>query len=174
MRKGGVHPLVGIGACLLTALLFQHARAQVVTITLEGEIPPSCEVTAPNTYVNLGDLSQLGQARIPFQVRCNTPFRFELISQNGALTASHEGSLRPGFTATVPYEVAVQIPTSGGDITGQCTSAALRSAGCNVSDGQHGLALEGDALLTLSWKPHLVPIASNYSDVLTLFVGPKI
>ena len=113
---------------------------------------------------------------MPFKVRCNTPFTFELFSHNSALATTSPGAVSAGFTDRVPYTATVQIPTNVGALVGTCPSSHLREAGasCAFPDSGEGIALSGDASLTISWASCQEPLAGSYSDVLTVVLGARL
>jgi hypothetical protein len=176
-QKGRRFSVLVVGAATGLALLVSDACGQGVTIQLEGEIPASCRLETAGNQINLGELAGSGQTAFAFRVRCNTPFHLSLVSQHGALATNYNGLLRPGFIAVVPYQVAVNIPTSTGSIAGVCSSAALTGAApsCQLPNSQNGIALTGEASLTLGWQTGgNVPIAGTYTDLLTLSISPRI
>jgi hypothetical protein len=166
----------GMVSSLLVLCLCGKASGQSVTIVLEGEIPTSCRMDTPVTRLLLGDLPQVGRATITFRVRCNTPFVFAMLSQSGGLAADNAGPAAAGFTSIVPYSASVQIPTTAGSMTGSCTSAALKAEknDCVLFSSQGGIALAGEAALTISWRQDFPTISGVYADQLTLSVRPRI
>jgi hypothetical protein len=172
--KRGLFTVLGIGAGVVATLLPQRADPQEVTIELAGEVPASCQLAGLTGAVNLGPITAVGTVRIPFQVRCNIPFSFSVTSGSGALRTAHATPPPAGFTAAVPYHIALQIPTNVGAITGTCTSTALKAgaASCFYPSSGQGIALAGDASLTLSWQVSGIPLSGGFTDILTLSVGP--
>jgi hypothetical protein len=166
----------GMVSSLLVLCLCGKASGQSVTIVLEGEIPTSCRMDTPVTKLLLGDLPLAGRATITFRVRCNTPFVFAMLSQSGGLVADNAGSTAGGFTNIVPYNARVEIPTTVGSLTGSCTSTALKAQNndCVFSSSQGGIALAGEASLTVSWQREMPSVSGTYADQLTLSVRPRI
>lgn len=172
--KGGVLPILGMGACA-TALLLRPVHAQGVTIGLEGQLPLSCRIEAPTPQVSVGDVSIAGSTVIPFRVRCNAPFTFALVSTNGSLRTASSGPVAAGLRDAIPYQVSVQIPTDSGSLAGTCPSSALREAGprCAFPDSRDGIAVTGEASLTVSWSREAEPVAGVYTDMLQLVIGSR-
>lgn len=172
--KGVRFPVLGIGVLLFTAALPDRAVPQDVTIDLAGEIPASCQLSGMQSAYNLGAITERGSASIPFQVRCNTPFAFSATSRSGALTVQSQTTPPAGFTAVIPYSVVSTIPTNLGVITGTCASTALKAGAttCSFPNSGQGVAFSGDALLALSWQVNAIPLAGEFTDELTLSVGP--
>jgi hypothetical protein len=163
-------------AAFFLGLQLEPASAQSVTIELEGQIPVSCGIEALASQITLGDISRPGSKIVPFRVRCNTPFTFQLFSQNNALQTTWTGAVSTGFTNRVPYTVALQIPTNVGAVIGSCPSWGLRQASstCAYPNSGEGIALSGDALLTISWASHKEPLAGSYNDVMMVVVGARL
>lgn len=163
-------------AALLFSLQLAPASAQGVTIDLEGQVPVSCRIEALASQITLGDVSSAGAKIVPFRVRCNTPFTFELLSQNRALQTAAPSAVSWGFTDRVPYTAALQIPTNIGAVTGVCPSWRLWRAGptCAYPSSGEGIALSGDASLTISWASRRQPLAGTYSDVMTVILGARL
>jgi hypothetical protein len=174
--KGGELAVAGMASSLLVLCLCADARGQSVTIVLEGEVPTSCRMETPSTKLLLGELHSAGSATIAFRVRCNTPFLFAMVSQAGGLVVDDAGPTRAGFTSRLPYTASVQIPTTAGSMSGSCTSSALQATkdGCVLSSSQGGIALTGEALLTISWPQEERVISGTYADQITLSVRPRI
>jgi hypothetical protein len=167
---------VALSGALSLICLASSSYAQSVTIHLEGEVPSFCRLETSTTQILLGELTNTGRAVFPFRVRCNTPFHFSLFSRNGALVTGSDGPLRPGFRATVPYEAAVNIPTSAGFISGACGSDHLRATAqsCIFPDSRGGIALTGEATITVNWSLGAdILVAGTYTDSLTLEVGAR-
>jgi hypothetical protein len=162
-------------AAFFFALQISPTFAQGVTIELEGQIPVSCGIEALASQVSLGDISRPGTKTLPFRVRCNTPFSFQLYSQNSALQTAWSDAISTGFTHRVPYTVALQIPTNLGAIVGSCPSWGLRQASptCAYPNSGEGVALSGEASLTISWASRRETLAGSYSDMMTVVLGAR-
>ncbi len=123
--------------------------------------------------MELGDVTKTGRKDYAFLVNCNTPFSYWLEAQYGALTNSSAGPAAKGFTATIPYDVAVHIPTDGAPIDDRCTSESLRSGRvtCPFSDSGNNIAMQSEAQLSLTWRSAgKAAIAGDYVDRLTIRV----
>jgi hypothetical protein len=175
MMKGALTRFV-LSTTFIAGLQITPAFGQSITIALEGQIPISCGVDALDLQINLGDISVAGARVIPFRVRCNTPFTFKLLSKNGALQTASLDAAAAGFTNRVPYTAAVHIPTNIGAVRGSCSSSRLRQAGpiCAYPDSGEGIALSGDAALTISWEGCKEPLAGGYGDMITVVLGARL
>lgn len=175
--KGGLFPIIRMAALSAVMLLPSgYAYPGSVTINLEGQIDVNCALDASSSRINLAEIAATGSKVVPFRVRCNTPFRFALTSQNGALKTNYDGALSPDFTASIPYNATVTIPTNTGGINASCPSSALRglNPSCTFPASEEGIALEGDASLTVSWAVTKELVAGTYSDTVVLSIGPQI
>jgi hypothetical protein len=175
-QKGRRCSVLAIGAVAGLALI-SPACAQGVTIELEGEVPVSCRLETSGGQISLGEIVRSGYTVFPFRVRCNTPFSLGLVSHNGALATQYSGTLHPGFTAAVPYQVTIDVPTSTGSIAAICSSATLTgpTPSCQLPHSHDGIALTGESSLTLGWQTAgKEPVAGIYTDLLTLNIGPRI
>ena len=161
---------------LLCALSLSASAARQVSIRLEGEIIPECAIrgigeSAPT--VDLGDLSAGGSKDYRFLLSCNSPFSYRLEAQYGVLTS--KAALTPeGTPSTLPYEIAIHIPTDGKPIDDRCTGDSLRvgQVRCPFSHSSNAIALDADSRLTVAWTAVTIQAAAgNYTDQLTLSVG---
>jgi len=147
--------------------------AEKVTITVLGTISPSCTLdgnetanTRVLTVANLEAALEYG-----YNVKCNTPFKYSIVSENGALAL--EGSAN-SQNARVPYEVNVRIPTDDIVIEDRCFSETIKvgQITCAFHDSRNSVAINSRAKLTVHWlPPHTSLPAGTYSDRLTFSVG---
>jgi hypothetical protein len=174
--------------CLCAAALGATAAASVaafaatnVAIRVEGFIPQECAIgsaSGAGTYgmdVAIKDITRPGQRDYAFVVNCNAPFGYRLEARHGALT-NDDGSVAPaGFIASVPYDVAILIPTDISTIRDNCTGASIRAGqvNCPFSDSGNGIALGREAKLTVAWRPRGVPVAGRYTDRLAITLGAR-
>ena len=147
----------------------RRSMSDKVQITLRGRIAPRCDLAGVPSTLDLGNLPKTGaqgEKQLKFQLTCNTPFTYQLSSDNGAMR--HESlSASSGFAADFPYNAALNILTDGGaTLTLDCASAQLGEpvgACAGTSDDQ--TAIEKQATLTVSWGPlEERLVAGRYSD----------
>ena len=161
---------------VLCTLSLSALAARQVSIRLEGEIVPECAITGTGdsaTSLNLGDLSKAGSRDYRFLLSCNAPFGYRLEAQYGALTNNAAVTQR-GSLATLPYEIAIHIPTDGKPIDDRCTGASLWAGGmrCPFSHSNGAIALNAEGRLTVAWPAATIQTeAGSYTDQLTLSVG---
>lgn len=169
--------VIGLGlACAISASAF---AASTVGIRLDGEIAPRCGFTgggAPLVTVDVGDIARSGHQDHLFKLSCNAPFTYRIEARHGALTHDSASSGAPGYTASVPYEIAMHIPTDGNAIDDRCPGASLRTGAVPCAFGDSGTAIADDveARLTVAWDaPAARLIGGGYADRLTLTLKVK-
>lgn len=157
--------------------------ARHINVRLTGDIVPACALLDSSgsgneaLVLNMspGDITKPGTREFSFMVDCNTPFEYHLEALNGAL-AHHDGeSARASFTATIPYHVAVHIPTSGAPIDDRCEGADLRvgETRCQFSDSGNAIALKTTGKLTFAWMPKGTLLAGKYSEKMSIHVSAR-
>ena len=186
-RKTGRRQRLLIAASLVaTAALSAAALAATsVTVQLEGEIGRECAIlgggaaskggSSLDTSVDVGDITRPGHKDIAFTVHCNTPFKYRLEAQYGALTHKNAQAAPRGFLGAVPYDVTVHIPTDGVAIDDHCSGDSIRAGAvrCPFSNSGNGIALGTAGQLTVAWIPDGLPMAGEYSDRLTITVSAR-
>lgn len=169
---------------VVAAGFFFAAAAQVtsldaassVSIELQGEIEPECRLNAASSTIELGSMLKSGSKQISFNISCNAPFSYAVVSESGGLLNADSTTVKAGFTSFVVYSIGVAIQTDGGTLAGTCSSAALtaRSPACGYPDSGNKIAIDQAGSLTLSWSSSDELIAGPYSDVLTLSLRPRL
>jgi hypothetical protein len=171
------------GAIIAGAGLSVAALAATETkVKLDGDILPECKLLGPsgagpslNMIADIEDISKPGRKVFDFTVNCNSPFKYSLEAEHGALT--HESSARAprGFVAAVPYDVAVHIATDGAAIDDRCSGESIRAGqvSCRFSNSGDNIALSTTGRMTLSWMPGGVPLAGKYFDRVTITVAAR-
>lgn len=149
-----------------------------VAVKLQGDIIPECAITgtppgATHVAIDLLDVTRPGRFDYGFTVNCNAPFDYRLEAKYGALT-NMDGvvALSKGFASSVPYDVAIYIPTDGRAINDRCSGESIRGAQahCRFSNSGNGIALASRSSLTLAWAPEGIPVAGEYIEKLSLTV----
>jgi len=150
--------------------------ASSVSIELQGEIEPECQLNALSSAIDLGSIFKSGSKQISFGINCNAPFSYAVMSQSGGLQNGDRTPVRAGFTSFVVYSVAVAIQTDGGTIAGACSSAALtpQAPTCSYPDSGNKIAIGQVGFLNLSWSSPDELVAGPYVDVLTLSLQPRL
>jgi hypothetical protein len=178
----GAACLAALASCaaLATVTVAAHAHHRAV-VTLQGSITAACSVTGSSAVSpEIGDITKAGSKETEVTVDCNTPFKYRLVSLNGALQHELAGtaaaSAPKGLDASVPYNVTVVIPTDGGTIRDTCASANIKAGQvtCAFGDSRNGIAIGAAARVTIAWtSPRDAVMAGQYSDRLTFTVEVK-
>ena len=171
--------LIRVWFCLIAAATAVVAcwspsdAGEKVTISVQGTISPSCTLDGSETantrtmeITNLNAVLEYG-----YLVKCNTPFKYSIVSENGAL--SLEGDQK-SFNARIPYDVNIRIPTDDVVINDRCSSETIKAGqiACVFHDSRNGIAIDSRATLSVHWKPVQTTLpAGTYSDCLTFSVG---
>jgi hypothetical protein len=149
-----------------------------VAVKLQGDIVPECAITggtasgATLAAIVLPDITKPGRFDYGFTVNCNAPFDYRLEAKYGALTHSDGSAVSAGFVMSVPYDVAIYIPTDGTAIKDRCSGESIRlgQAHCRFSNSGNGIALASRSSLTLAWAPEGRLVAGQYTEKLSLTV----
>jgi hypothetical protein len=160
--------------------------ASKVTVRLEGDIVPECALaggtpSGPTVTaglpIDIGEVSRPGRRDYAFVLDCNAPFSYRLEAQYGALTNLAAAPAPSGFTARVPYEVAVRIPTDGAPINDRCPGDSIRAGRvtCPFSTSGNSVALGSQAQITVTWKQTTeMPLSGAYVERLTIVVATSL
>ena len=167
------------GAAML-AVSVTALAASKVAVRLEGDIAPECTIAGGASVgvpFDIGDMRRPGRREYAFALNCNTPFSYRLEAEYGALTHAGQDAAPRGFTAAVPYDVAVHIPTDGASIDDRCTGESIRvgRVTCPFSTSGDSIALGSQAQLTIIWQPpEEMPLAGAYTERLTVMVATSL
>lgn len=146
-------------------------------IDLVGVVPGSCDVASSVGIVGLGNLQAGGSHRVEFDFSCNTPFDYEIASENGALVLSGDPLAQGAFRSALDYDIEVALPTDfGGGIAQTVSSGTIGPGGTPPTFDNSGdeVAIGKRGSLTLRWtappaddstRPML---AGGYQDTLAL------
>jgi hypothetical protein len=177
-----------IAALLVVAanvgLAMTGRAADKVTVKVVGEVVPQCAISRDAEgaqLVGLGnadlpEVSRPGQKDFYFVVNCNAPFQYRLEAQYGALTQNDAGPVGPGLATSVPYDVAMHIPTDGATIDDRCAGESIHAGQvrCPFSSSGEGIAIGSRGRLTVAWSAAAgIPIAGAYEDNIKLTVGVR-
>jgi hypothetical protein len=166
------------------ALSAASSAAPRVAVKLQGDIAPVCAISSNfasgvaldvAATVDVPDITKAGSKNFSFTVNCNAPFQYHLEAKYGALTHAGGSVAAKGFAKSVPYDVAIYIPTDSAAINDRCSgeSIGFGKAGCRFSNSGNGIALASRSNLLVAWAPEGIPMAGKYTDKLTLTVGVR-
>jgi hypothetical protein len=174
-------PLIGRRSLWVMApALFLHLSIvpalATVSIAIEGDIVPACQITASGGDVYLGDLSGGGSKSLEFSLSCNAPFAYRLESASGGLKHTTLGGSPATFSTLLPYVVESHILTENGEIGDTCSSTTIKQGfiTCSFSDSGSEIAPLSSGRLTFTWNGgnHLLQ-AGAYEDCLTIVVETR-
>ena len=162
----------------------------VLTIDVKASVGGTCGFAtngAPNgTFINL-TVEAGWTAQVPFTAECTAPWRIAVSSQNGGL--KNATSVTLGYANKAAYDVALNVSSDGGTVTGTCPvaqlDAALGSSPCNfkgTASTTNGLQVPRSFGLGGSFIKMTAPvyagsdvlISGSYSDTLIVTVSPAV
>jgi hypothetical protein len=144
-----------------------------VSIAIDGDIVPACQITASGSDVYLGDLSRWGSKSLEFSLSCNAPFAYRLESASGGLKHTALSSSPATFSTLLPYVVEAYIPIENGKIGDTCSSETIKQGAitCLFSDSGSEIAPLSSARLTFTWNGESYLLQEGtYEDILTIAV----
>ena len=175
-----------IGYLVAGSLLAGAVQAgDTVTLTVQGAVTATCELSGPGGAVNLGDLSAPGSHSFNVTVNCNSPFAYAAVSANSALTTSGGTIVLGQFDQSLPYWLTTRFSKNGGGSFGDgaIASSLLTTAraapclaasfdiSCPFATSGSDVAINQTGTLTVSWGSSTHPLwAGTYTDILTLTV----
>lgn len=145
---------------------------------VQGTIVPACtfaQGARDNEIVGLAnpanDTVNAVRIDLPFTVQCNSPVRVAMVSNNGGLKHVGPGTSDPAFTALVPYDAVVSMPS--GQAALRCTSGAMASdqAACSARTAEPVSAGRGRIAVSVPAQDRLL-LAGQYQDRVTLTLTP--
>ena len=141
-----------------------------VALTLQGDVSPRCGIVkAPGQAVDLKSLKGQGAARLAFEIDCNEPVAYTLVSANGALAnVDLKGEAPRGFAGKVAYSATVEAPKAG--FSG-VTHDSQSLMGAGQSRAGTGVPFKSAFAVKLAWNAAAPLLAGRYQDVLTLRIA---
>jgi hypothetical protein len=172
-------------ACALACAAFAASPGLAQTtieLTIQGTVPPACQISTPGGIVQLNDPSANGfggsmagaySGTVPIGFSCNAPFGVTVQSARGGLRRDAAAPATFGnFVSTLDYSLAYTIPLDNGGLAtiAGCSSTSLQATpGCAVNANYS--AINQTMTAKISWPRPSAPIlAGNYSDTVTIRV----
>ncbi|HEY0044644.1 MAG TPA: hypothetical protein VGB62_08855 [Allosphingosinicella sp.] len=177
--------LVAGPAAAQTATAYAGGNPVVLSIPVTASVGGRCgfaDGLAPSGTISQADFDRTGlQGEVAFTLNCTGPSRVAVVSKNGALVAS--GSAAPGYTASAPYDVTLNLVGNSVRTSATCAAATLKDGGscqfrgpastaqglrlAGASTGQTGSSVRVSApAATAGATPQR--IAGTYTDTLTI------
>jgi hypothetical protein len=205
MRRALCRLSIGIALAALAAALPSAVQAQTsasavyggspseatLSLTVRASVGASCAFVvgnAPAGTYSVGDVEGAYSIEVPFSLRCNSPSRVGVVSDNGGLLAGGVPAVPTGYARLAPYEITLALAgVLGSTAQETCQSPTLTASasGCTFrgpASSTRGLRLPGPSLgrpgsfLRISSPGYSEPailIASNsYADRLTVTISP--
>ena len=162
----------------------------VISIDVKASVGGTCGFAtngAPNATVSAGAIAPGFTATVPFTAECTAPWRIAVSSANGAL--KNAATVPVGYTNLAPYDVALNVASDSGPVTGNCPVAqldqTLGSSPCTfkgTASTTNGLLVPrsfglAGSTITMTAPAYLgsnILISGNYSDTLIVTVSPAV
>jgi len=162
-----------------------------LTVNVRASVSSSCTFSAgaaPSGTYSVGNVEGAYSIDVDFSLRCNTPSRVGIVSDNGGLRAAGVPSVPTGYARLAPYQIMLRLAGDAGSTaqaTCQSPTLTAETGGCifrGPATTTRGLRLPGPSrdapgsLIRISSEGYSEPailIASNaYADRLTVTISP--
>jgi len=162
----------------------------IINIDVKASVGGTCGFAtngAPNASFTGLPIEAGWTRQVPFTAECTAPWRIAVSSLNGAL--KNAATVPVGYTNKAAYDVALNVASDGGTVTGTCPVAqidqALGSSPCNfkgtasTTNGlqvlrSFGLAGSFIQMTAPAYSGSDVLYSGSYSDTLTVTVSPAV
>lgn len=205
MRRSLCNSLSAVASAALCVALPSTAWAQTsgeavyggspnevtLSINVTSSVSASCAFSsdaAPNGTYSLGNIEGAYSVDIAFSLRCNSPSRVGIVSDNGGMKAAGVPTVPPGYARLAPYQITLSLAGDHGSTaqaTCQSPTLVAGAGGCifrGPATATAGLRLPGPSqnapgsFIRVSSPGYSEPatlIASNsYADRLTVTISP--
>lgn len=174
----------------LGAYVYPGPAKAIINIDVKASVGGTCGFAtngAPNASFTGLPIEAGWTRQVPFTAECTAPWRIAVSSLNGAL--KNAATVPVGYTNKAAYDVALNVASDGGTVTGTCPVAqidqALGSSSCNfkgTASTTNGLQVLRSFGLAGSYIQMTAPAYSgsdvlysgDYSDTLTVTVSPAV
>jgi hypothetical protein len=166
-------------------------REVALSVNVTASVSASCAFSvagAPGGSYSVGNVEGAYSIDVLFSLRCNSPSRVGVVSDNGGLLAGGVPSVPAGYARLAPYQITLRLAGDAGSTAQEtCQSPTLTTSasGCTFrgpATATRGLRLPGPSkdapgsFLRISSPGYSEPatlIASNsYADRLTVTISP--
>ena len=174
----------------LTGYVYPGPANAIINIDVKASVGGTCGFAtngAPNASFTGLPIEAGWTRQVPFTAECTAPWRIAVSSQNGAMLNST--TVPTGYTNKAAYDVALNVASDSGTVTGTCPVAqldqALGSSPCNfkgTASTTNGLQVPRSFDLSGSYIQMTAPAytgtdvlySGTYSDTLTVTVSPAV
>jgi hypothetical protein len=165
--------------------------AAILSVNVTASVSAGCAFSAgaaPGGTYSVGNVEGAYSIDVTFRLRCNTPSRVGIVSDNGGMKAADVPSAPAGYSRLAPYQITLSLAGDQGSTSqATCQSPTLTAGagGCvfrGPATATTGLRLPGPSqdapgsFVRISSPGYSDPatlIASNsYADRLTVTVSP--
>jgi hypothetical protein len=159
-------------------------------VTVRASVAASCAFTTGNvpsgTY-SVGNVEGAFSIDVGFSLRCNSPSRVGIVSDNGGLQAPGVPIVPPGYARLAPYQITLRLAGEQSMVQASCQSPTVTSGAPGCIFRGPATAANGLRLPEASWDApgsfirissqgytgSGILVASNsYSDRLTVTISP--
>lgn len=166
-------------ACFLAGIAGCQAIAKdSVSIEVVGSVEARCASSGFTHAVRVPDAGIAGTDSVRFEVDCNAPFQYSMVSQNGGFQLAQGKMPSDAWSDHVPYRVSMFIPLNADNtISDSCTSQQIkhRAVTCRFSHSGNAVAIRKTAAMHISWETSKQPlIAGVYEDRLIVTLAIRL
>ena len=205
MRRGLCWILIEFALGAFLAAMPWAARAQTsgqavyggsprevsLSVNVTASVSASCAFStgaAPSGTYSVGDVEGAYSLDVAFSLRCNSPSRVGVVSDNGGMKAAGVPSVPAGYAVLAPYQITLSLAGSAGDTaSATCESPTLiaGAGGCvfrGPASATAGLRLPGPSqdapgsfirISSQGYSDPAILVASDaYADRLTVTISP--
>jgi hypothetical protein len=165
-------------------------REVALSVNVTASVSASCAFSAgavPGGTYSVGNAAGAYSLDVAFSLRCNSPSRVGIVSDNGGLRAGDVPSVPTGYSRLAPYQITLSLAGNATTASATCQSATLTAGtgGCvfrGPATATTGLRLPGasdnapGSFIRISSQGYTDPailVASNaYADRLTVTISP--
>jgi hypothetical protein len=162
-----------------------------LSVTVRASVGASCAFVvgnAPAGTYSVGDVEGAYSIDVPFSLRCNSPSRVGVVSDNGGLLAAGIPAVPTGYARLAPYQITLRLAGLLGSTAQEtCQSPTLTASasGCTFrgpATSTRGLRLPAPSLGTAGSflrisspgysEPGILIASDAYADRLTVTISP--
>ena len=166
-------------------------REVSLSVTVTASVSAACAFTTgatPSGTYSVGNIEGAYSLDVPFSLRCNSPSRVGVVSDNGGMKAAGVPSVPAGYALLAPYQITLSLAGSEADTaSATCQSPTLiaGAGGCafrGPASSTAGLRLPGPSqdapgsFIRISSQgysdPAILIASDSYADRLTVTISP--
>src|SRR5436190_23270245 len=128
-----------------TAVYGASPREVSLSINVTASVSAACSFSSgavPGGTYSVGNVEGAYSLDVTFSLRCNTPSRVGIVSDNGGMKAADVPSAAPGYSALAPYQITLSLAGEQG------TTAQATCQSPTLTSGAGGCVFRGPATAT--------------------------